>query len=69
MPNQPISKSSYTDKSAGVNAARQELNVLDTLAQGVSAQIANLSRKPQSLGQIDNNDLALIDNNHARLPR
>jgi hypothetical protein len=67
MPNQPISKSSSTDKSEGIDAAQQELNILDTLARGVSAQIVDLSRKPQSLGQIDNNELALIDNRHARL--
>jgi hypothetical protein len=67
MSNQPISKPSSTDKSEGIVAAQQELNVLDVLARGVSAQMVELSKKPQSLGQIDNNELALIDNRHARL--
>ena len=49
-----------------VTAVRQELEVLENLAQGVSNQISDLSKRPQSLGQIDNNELALLENRHAR---
>ena len=67
MANQPTPRSSTADESEGVIAARQELQVLENLAQGVSGQISDLSRRPQSLGQIDNNEFALLENKHARL--
>jgi UvrD-like helicase C-terminal domain len=67
MANQPTPKSSIADEAEDVIAARQELQVLENLAQGVSDQISELSRKPQSLGQINNIEFALLENNHARL--
>jgi len=62
MPNPPTKPS-----PEALAAAQQELDILDTLAHGVTAEIAGLSKKPQSLGHIDANELALIDNRHARL--
>ncbi|UYO45689.1 ATP-binding domain-containing protein [Rhodopseudomonas palustris] len=47
-------------------AAKEELDALDVMAQGVSAQISDLSKRPQSLGHLDVNDLALIDQRRAR---
>ena len=67
MINQPTPTSSIADESEDVIAARQELLVLENLAQGVSNQISELSRKPQSLGQINNIEFALLEHNHARL--
>lgn len=58
MANQPTSNSSIADEPEDVIAARQELQVLDKLAQGVSGQISDLSRRPQSLGQINNTEFA-----------
>jgi phage tail protein X len=51
----------------GLAAAQQELDVLDALAHGVATEISSLSKRPQSLGRIDANELALIDHRHARL--
>jgi hypothetical protein len=62
MPNHPTKP-----LPEGLAAARQELDVLDALAHGVTAEISSLSKKPQSLGIIDANELALIDHRHARL--
>jgi UvrD-like helicase C-terminal domain len=62
MSNQPTKPS-----PEGLSAARQELDVLDALAHGVTAEISSLSKRPQSLGRIDANELALIDHRHVRL--
>lgn len=51
----------------GIAAAKDEIDVLDVLAHGVASKIASLSRRPQSLGRIDTNELALIDNQHLQL--
>ena len=60
-------KPTNSDEPEQLPAARQELDVLDKLSQGLSAQIADLSRTPQSLGQIDNTELALIENRYSQL--
>jgi superfamily I DNA/RNA helicase len=62
MPIQPTKPS-----PEGLAAAQQELDVLDVLAHGVSVEISSLSKRPQSLGSIDANELALIDHRYARL--
>ncbi|QLH70456.1 ATP-binding domain-containing protein [Rhodopseudomonas palustris] len=49
-----------------IAAAKEELDVLDAMARGVSEQISELSKRPQSLGHLDVNDLALIDQRRAR---
>ncbi len=67
MANQPTSKSLTSIESENVIAVRQELQVLEDLAQGVSAQIADLLKRPQSLGQIDNTELALLEHRYAQL--
>lgn len=62
MPNQPTEPS-----PEGLAAAQQELDVLDALARGINGEILSLSRKPEPLGHIDTNELALIDHRHTRL--
>jgi hypothetical protein len=62
MPNPPTKPS-----PEALATAEQELEILDVLAHGVTTEIASLSKKPQSLGHIDANELALIGNRHARL--
>jgi hypothetical protein len=61
MADQPISKSD------DLNAAREELAVLETLSLGVSTQIADLSRRPKSLEQIDNVELTLLEQRYVQL--
>lgn len=67
MANQPTLMSLDGDESEDLKAARQELDVLNNLSPGVSAQIAELSERPQSLGQIDNTEFALLEHRYARL--
>lgn len=55
------------EESRQLSAAREELQVLEQLAQGVSAQITDLSRRPSFQGKIDNTELALQESRYGRL--
>jgi hypothetical protein len=59
-----IQKSS---RQVALDAAREELEVLDTLSAGVSGHIADLSKRPQFHGKVDNTELALQEHRYARL--
>jgi hypothetical protein len=48
-------------------AAREELSVLETLAEGVSAKIVEYSKRPQFQGKIDNIEISLQENRYAQL--
>lgn len=50
-----------------LTAAREELEVLDTLSEGVSAKIAEFSRRPQFQGKVDNIEVSLQEHKYARL--
>ncbi|MFT4118040.1 ATP-binding domain-containing protein [Bradyrhizobium sp.] len=67
MTNRPIVSPASVAEPEEIVASRQELQVLEALAYGVSAHLADLSRKPQSLGRIDATEFAVIENRHARL--
>jgi hypothetical protein len=54
-------------KQVAVEAAREELGVLDNLSAGVSAHIADLSKRPQFHGKVDNTVLSLQEHRYARL--
>jgi hypothetical protein len=54
-------------KRVALDAAREELDVLDNLSDGVYAHIADLSKRPQLHGRVDNTELALQEHRHARL--
>jgi hypothetical protein len=62
-----MSNQTKKPSSEGLAAAQQELEVLDVLAHSVTTAIASLSKKPQSLGYLDHNALALVDNRHGQL--
>lgn len=62
MSNRPTRPSPH-----GLTAAQEELDALDILAHGVIAQISNLSKRPQSLGRLDVNELALLDRQYKEL--
>jgi superfamily I DNA/RNA helicase len=65
MPDQTgITKS---PKQVGLDAAREELQVLDCLSTGVSAQIADLSGRPQWHGKVDDTEVALQEHRYRRL--
>jgi len=57
---------SKSSEQASLDAAREELEVLDNLSAGVSAHIADLSKRPQFHGKIDNTELALQEHRYAR---
>jgi hypothetical protein len=67
MVEQQTSASVTGEESEDLTAVRQEVEVLDKLSRGVSAQIAELSTRTQSLERIDNNDLALLEHRYTRL--
>jgi hypothetical protein len=48
-------------------AVRDELHVLETLAEGVSAKIAEYSRRPQFHGKVDNTEVSLQEHKYAQL--
>ena len=54
-------------KQVALDAAREELEVLDNLSDGVSAHIVDLSKRPQFHGKVDNTELALQEHRYARL--
>jgi hypothetical protein len=56
-----------TDEAHEISAAREELGVLETLSAGVSAEIAEFSKRPQSLGKIDHTELALHEHKYQSL--
>jgi|HubBroStandDraft_6_1064221.scaffolds.fasta_scaffold39717_2 hypothetical protein len=53
-------------KQVALDAAREELEVLDNLSVGVCANIADLSKRPQFHGKVDNTELALQEHRYAR---
>jgi hypothetical protein len=54
-------------EQVAIDAAREELDVLDNLSAGVSAHISDLSKRPQFQGKVDNTELALHEHRYARL--
>src|ERR1700719_2376642 len=54
-------------KQVSLDAAREELAVLDNLSAGVSALIVDLSRRRQFQGKVDDTELALHEHRYARL--
>jgi hypothetical protein len=54
-------------KQVALDAAREELEVLENLSAGVSAYIVDFSKRPQFHGKVDNTELALQEHRYARL--